>query len=305
MPVKMLGRYRNGNYSVLLMEDGTKIRWNDEDNLTADFPESIDIKICNKCDMACPSCHEQSTCDGVLGNLNNPILDTLHPYTELAIGGGNPLEHPDLIPFLQKMKDKHVICNLTVNLEHFLNNEVYLRTWSERKLIHGIGISVGRCITEEEAELISSFPNSVVHVIAGIVTNDVLDTLSGHNIRLLILGYKKVGRGTAYYKKYERRVDHLIRVLSNGLSFWKNKFKLISFDNLALEQLDVKSLVTDKEWEEGFMGNDGQYTMYIDLCKNEYAVASTMERYPIPEDIMTINELFAIVKEKAQEKNQK
>ena len=50
------------------------------------------------------NCHEQSGPHGVHGDLNNPLLDTLHPYTELAIGGGNPLEHPDLIPFLQKMK---------------------------------------------------------------------------------------------------------------------------------------------------------------------------------------------------------
>lgn len=302
---KLLGRYKNGNYSVLLYDDGTKVRWNDEDYMTADFPESMDIKICNRCALGCAQCHEQSTPDGCIGDLNNPLLDTLHPYTELAIGGGNPLEHPELIPFLQRMKDKHVICNLTVNLEHFLENEYELLSWSKTKLIHGLGISVSRPITDSEAERIRSFPNSVVHVIAGIVTESVMVSLAGYNIRLLILGYKQVGRGVQYYKEHAEQINNKISVLAQSINYWKNYFKLISFDNLAIEQLHVKDLVDSKTWDEGFMGDDGQFTMYMDLCKNEYAVASTMERYPIPEDIKTIDELFAIVKQEAREENQK
>jgi len=297
--MKLLGTYKNGNYTVAIFDDGTKIRKNDMNYLETDFPESIDVKICNRCDMGCGMCHEQSRPQGGFGDLGNPIFDTLHPYTELAIGGGNPLEHPDLVEFLQKMKSKNVICNLTVNLKHFLDNVEVLRSWSGRGLIHGLGISVGRCVNKHEAELIKFFPNSVVHVIAGIVTNDVLQSLADNNLRLLILGYKKIGYGIGYYNVAGKRVEYLKHMLGAALPYWKQHFKLISFDNLALEQLDVKSWLSKDSWDLGYMGEDGQFTMYLDLCKHEYAVASTMERHPIPADIKTIDELFRLVKKEA------
>lgn len=256
---ELIGKYTNGNYRVAIYDDGTKVRYNNDNYMEAEFPESADIKITNMCDKGCYACHEQSGPHGVHGDLNNPLLDTLHPYTELAIGGGNPLEHPGLIEFLQKMKDKKVICNLTVNLEHFLKHYNELLSWSERKLIHGIGISVGRPVDEKERDLIAEFPNSVVHVIAGIVNNEVLDSLADADIRLLILGYKKVGRGIKFYEDNAVRIDQLIKILSNRLSYWRHRFKLISFDNLALTQLDVKSLVSPEEWEQSYMGDDGQY----------------------------------------------
>ena len=43
------------------------------------------------------------------------------------------------------------------------------------------------------------------------------------------------------------------------------------------------------------MGDDGQFTMYIDLVKNEYAVSSVSERKSIPEN-STIDSLFASVR---------
>ena len=43
------------------------------------------------------NCHEGSSPLGKHGDILSPSwLDKLHPYCELAIGGGNPLSHPDL-----------------------------------------------------------------------------------------------------------------------------------------------------------------------------------------------------------------
>ena len=59
--------YQNGNYTVSIdLETGTKIRENDLDFFDAAFPESMDIKITNRCNMNCPMCHEDSKCDGLL-----------------------------------------------------------------------------------------------------------------------------------------------------------------------------------------------------------------------------------------------
>ena len=83
----------------------------------------MDIKITNCCDMGCPMCHENSTPDGKHADILGPsFLDKLHPYTELAIGGGNPLEHPDLYEFLVKCRERKFIPSMTINQKHFEAN---------------------------------------------------------------------------------------------------------------------------------------------------------------------------------------
>lgn len=46
--------YKNGNYTVKFnLKDGTKIRENDLDFFDAEFPESMDLKITNRCSNNC------------------------------------------------------------------------------------------------------------------------------------------------------------------------------------------------------------------------------------------------------------
>lgn len=121
--MELLGRYINGNFKTTILSDGTKIRETEDDEFLPTFAENMDIKICNFCDMGCPFCHEGSTTDGKFGDiLNEKFINTLHPYQEVALGGGDATSHPDLIPFLQKLKDRKVIVNMTVNQIHFEKN---------------------------------------------------------------------------------------------------------------------------------------------------------------------------------------
>ena len=69
-------------------------------------------------------------------------------------------------------------------------------------------------------------------------------------------------------------------------------FSTISFDNLALDQLDVKRLLSNKQWDEFYMGRDSQYTFYIDLVDSKFAgnsLAPEDERYDI---LDSIDEMF-------------
>ena len=103
--MKRIAHYKNGNYFVDLYEDGTKVRYNDLDNLTPEFVESMDCKISNNCPYGCRFCHEKSTPDGKHGDIMNAeFIDKLRPGTEMAIGGGAVTGHPDLVPFLEKLK---------------------------------------------------------------------------------------------------------------------------------------------------------------------------------------------------------
>ena len=280
MSKTLLGSYRNGNYNCFIYNDGTKVRINNEDKFIPEFPESIDMKISNRCNMGCPFCHERSTPNGDLANLNHPLLDSIRSSVEIALGGGNILEHPDLNNFLFRMQRQKVICNATFHLQHFTNNYDYIKELVDKKLIYGIGISVNSTITDSQIELIKSIPNVVVHVIAGVVPWETLVKMANHGIKLLILGYKTFGRGEVYQENHQE-VKENIKQLQERLPYLMKHYPVISFDNLAIKQLNIKELVDEETWNKTYMGDDGQFTMYVDLVKEEYAVSSISSRKPI------------------------
>lgn len=303
--MNLIGSYMNGNYKVSIFDDGTKIRENDLDFFEPDTVESMDIKITNKCDKGCPMCHEDSKPDGVHGDILSPcFIDVLHPYTELAIGGGNPLEHPDLVEFLLKCKDHRLIPSMTVNQDHFMKNVSLIKKLCDQNLIYGLGISLTDP-SDKFIDTVSEFPNAVIHVIAGIFDRDDLQKLSYKNLKLLILGYKKVRRGINLYKNASMDIDTKIDWLKHMLPLMTKFecFSCISFDNLALNQLDVKNTLnmSDEDWNRFYMGDDGQEemtssSMYVDMVKREFARNScSMERYPIMD---TVEEMYNFLKNK-------
>ena len=290
--------YRNGNYDVYINTlNGTKIRKNDLDYFDPQWPESMDIKLTNACRHNCLMCHENSTPDGKHGDiLNAKFIETLHPYTELALGGGNPLEHPDLESFLYKCKDLKLIPSMTVHQGDFMENLDLFRRYRDEKLLYGIGVSVSY-VTDELIEALQEFPNAVCHVIAGIASEAVMTKLANNNLKILILGYKVFRRGKELYNKDHIMIDFGIQYMYDILPQMVEEkwFNTISFDNLAIEQIKPARLMSEEDYSEFYMGDDGSHTMFIDMVNNEFAVSSTWEdRYPISDDI---KDMFAKVKE--------
>ena len=268
-------KVKNGNYTMYLdLETGTKIRKNDLDFFEPEKPESMDIKITNKCDMGCAFCHENSTPDGLHGDIMNlKFIETLLPYTELAIGGGNPLTHPDLIPFLEKCKVLKLVPSMTINQYHFMKPEYeeLINKLVNEKLIYGLGVSL-TVASDEFINKIKKYPNAVIHIINGVQSLNQVKKLYDHNLKVLILGYKMFRRGIEYFSE---AVDIIKNDYYNELAEMTKHFDVVSFDNLALKQLEVKRLLTEDEWNEFFMGDDGSHTMYIDCINKQYARSST------------------------------
>ena len=283
--VKLLGVYNNGNYFVKIMSDGTKIRETNDDEFIPSFAENCDMKITDKCDGGCPFCYEGCTPNGKHGDiLNYKFLDTLHPYTELAING-NDMSHPDLIPFLEKLKEKKIIANMTVNQIHFERHQSIIRDLVDRGLIYGLGISLNNP-TENFISLVKQYPNAVIHVINGILSPSDVGILADNGLKILILGYKMLRRGVNHYITDHENIDCLQHWLKENLEEMIEHFNVISFDNLAIAQLDVKRLMGDEEWEEFYMGDDGNYTFYIDMVDGTFGKNSlATERYHIMDHV--------------------
>ena len=278
--------YKNGTYLVRFnLSDGTKIRETEEDEFIPAFAENCDCKITDKCDGGCKFCYEGCTPNGKHGDiLNYKFLDTLHPYTELAING-NDMSHPDLIPFLEKLKEKKVIANMTVNQIHFERNQDMIRDLVDRGLIFGLGISLKEP-TEEFVSLVKTYPNAVIHVINGILRPSDVELLADNGLKLLILGYKQLRRGMDWYDIDHENIITRQIWLYNNLGRILNYFEVVSFDNLAISQLDVKRLMSEEDWNEFYMGDDGNYTFYLDLVEGNFGKNSlATERFPIMDNI--------------------
>jgi len=289
--MKMLGKYINGNYTIKIYEDGTKIRETEDDVFISSFPESIDLKITNKCNMGCLYCHEDSNIDGKHGDvLNTKFLDTLKPYTELALGGGNILEHPDLPELLRNLKFRNILANITLNQKHFMENRKLVEFLVKHNLIRGLGVSLVSP-TNEFITAIKQYPNAVIHVINGVVTLEELKKLYDNNLKVLILGYKEFRRGKNFYSK---EVEDNKQIIYDNISDIIKGFKVVSFDNLAIKQLELKRIFSNKDWNEFYMGDDGQFTMYIDLVNKKFARNSISEtKYDLLDDI---TDIFNVVK---------
>lgn len=292
--MKEIGNYVNGNTIVYIYEDGTKVRYIKEgEKPEPEFPESIDLKITNRCDLHCEFCAENSVPIGSHADLNDPLLKTIHPYTELAIGGGNPLEHPQLESFLKEMHMQKVICNLTVNVHHYLLHRDLLEKMTNEKLIYGLGISIPDEIPQE-FDWAKNFPNAVIHTIAGYTPIETYKRLENKNLNLLILGYKIKGRGASCAGENSAAIISNTLALSNEMLSMKPKFKAIAFDNLAIIQLMVRNKMNAAEYQKLYMGDDGEFTMYIDMVNKKFAASSTHPLHQI--NTSTVTALFQQVK---------
>lgn len=290
--MSLLGIYKNGNFTTKIFSDGTKIRETEDDEFIPEFAENMDIKISNYCDIGCKFCHEGSTKSGKHGDiLNQKFIETLHPYQEVALGGGDATSHPELIPFLHKLKDRKVIVNMTVNQRHFEQKQELIKKLIDEKLIYGLGVSLVNP-TDDFISLIRQYPNAVIHVINGVLKPSDIEILSDKNLKMLILGYKQLRRGGDWYSENHENIITKQMWLKENLAEIINHFKVVSFDNLAIEQLEVKRLMSQEEWDEFYMGDDGKITYYIDMVEQKFAKSSTADfdkRYDLMD---SVDEMF-------------
>lgn len=339
------GIYHNGNETLILGLDGTKVRMYRDEKSEPEYPESIDVKITDRCEHNCPFCYEGCTAEGQHGEIPEKLFASLPPFTELAIGGGNPLLHPEFAT----LRDKYnVFMNVTVraeDFEKFLDPERYTRyerfdiwsrpTKSELELLkyNALGVSVSSAesakkFSEGYENLstvlyhaggyeINSYRDEycpyiliadgdgqmelntrvVVHAVNGVIGEGMLDELFDKELDLLILGYKTKGRGVEFAEN--GLVAENQKWLYDNIDSLAKHFRVVAFDNLALEQLDMHRFISDEEWKHFYMGDEGTHSMYIDLVKKEYGISSTdNRRWALTDDI---REMFRHIREVVSE----
>lgn len=280
----MITSYFNGNYFVIIRDDGTKIYRSLRSNvskLEPNFPDSLDLKITNKCSFECPYCHENSVMSGKSFNLERTIKvlsDLPKVGIEVAVGGGDVMEEmSDTISLLKWIKSNMMRGRVTINIkdvEKFGIDKIKeLRSYSDY-----LGVSINRDTKIDEViRIINILYNEVIlHVIVGVNTveqiKSILELNNKYNKynKLLVLGYKTWGRGKNFsIPNIEDWSSEFKRLLLT------NNFNgIIGFDNLAIEQLGIRDSMLESDWNTSYMGDEFTHSMYIDAVNETFSPTS-------------------------------
>lgn len=261
----------------MITKNGTRIDLGEE----PEWPLSIDLKITEFCTHGCPWCHEESGITGKHGNISNILshLSGLPSTTEVAIGGGNPLEHPELQRLVTGLG---CIVNMTLRDIDF--------PCSLPNGLTALGISVSENGPDLES-IISKLPSHlqktwVPHLILGVTSLETYRRVKNISPRVLWLGYKNWGRGKSWspnnWKDLEREITMDLNGKYNGI---------LAFDNLAITQLRIKDKMLKSEWEAFYQGPEFSRSMYIDGVLGFYSPSST-SREKISWDNISLSEYY-------------
>ncbi len=285
----LLYKYKNGNYFVYLYSDGTKIRCPINDKFLPIFPEIINLKITNKSLSKSKIYYELTRVNGKECSFNYEFLNNLEKGSELVIGG-NPLSHKDLMPFLENMNKKDIICNLTINKMEFISNKKLVQMLIDKKLVKGISINISDCKDIDSIiDFLSKNNNIVISVINGIVDEKILEKLFDKNVKLQIIGYKYTNKGRNLFSK---KIENNMNYLEKNIMKIIKRFKIVSFDNASIRQLKLKDKIDN--FEELYLGDEGDFSLYIDLVKGVYSnYLINDSKYKIKKDI---KEMFKEIK---------
>jgi MoaA/NifB/PqqE/SkfB family radical SAM enzyme len=104
---------------------GVTMRWGTDIKSSpyfAPWPELADISISNHCSKGCEFCYRDSKADQSFMTVAQyeKVLDELSSSKwgsvfQVALGGGEPLEHPDFIKIIEKTNERGIAANFTTN----------------------------------------------------------------------------------------------------------------------------------------------------------------------------------------------
>lgn len=288
--------------------DGTKIRWSKTPYLKSSTPELVDVKITDHCTFGCAFCYQGSTPQGQHASLERvtAIFDQLAAMGvfEIALGGGEPLAHPDFGAIMEAGIRRGLSMAFTTFDPTFPDHPELHRLY---KLQHqkdvptsgnlsAIGVSVHNAqgierlkVAKErmrEREIYASVvAQSVVGATPMATTERLVHTAIAENLPLLLLGYKTTGRGAGRERPADR--DAVARILrlarkgaieaggsrDHGFRLGVDTAFLDRYGDL-LDDLRIPGLLRTSP--------EGKFSMYVDAVANtcgpsSYCGADQME----------------------------
>ena len=274
----MLARHIGDYHFLADAETGFTFRWGktfDDNPPFAPVPELADISISNRCSKGCSFCYKDSTPEGhvmtydeysqVLDSLCSPDYGTVF---QVAIGGGEPLEHPDFFKIVDETAKRGIVLNFTTN-GRLLTPEVYAKIKGK---IGAMAISASSIEEVELAKPLLKGSDGIkvnIHYIlsmdslseaVGLVKGEYNDILKEINA-VVFLTYKPAGRGEEnLVLKMDEDVDAFMKAIITPKCFCKIGFDAC-FVPMLIQHQAVREEMVDT-CEGGF------FSVYVDEYMN-------------------------------------
>lgn len=262
--------------------NGTKLRFALGRYKKARIPELVDIKITDYCPFGCAFCYQDSTLDGFHATTQNMefIIAQLaeHKVFEVALGGGEPTDHPDFLLILRSFREAGIVPNFTTKSLGYVK-----RNW--RYIEPHAGAFAYSCETYKDVvsadRMLTKVPRDRVnlHYVMGLGTpRDFLQFMvAAHDMdfRVTLLGYKTVGRGDQVdHFSYDWWM-HVVRMLVS-----QGRCPTFSIDTPMAEEF-ADRLPMDKRF---FHTREGFVSAYIDAVAMGMSASSFENENLVPFD---------------------
>jgi MoaA/NifB/PqqE/SkfB family radical SAM enzyme len=268
----------------------------------ASAPELVDVKITDFCDMGCPFCYQGSTTNGVhadygyIYHLFN-VLNEMEVF-EVAIGGGEPTDHPKFVDILQAAKWKNLVVNFTTKKLNWLQDAS-----KRQSILPLIGSFAYSANTEAEAREFIEVVTNVdmmgkkpsIQCVMGVVSRrdfkEMLVLCSKNRVQLTLLGYKAVGRGAETREKdYSWWIDEIKQARNEG------NYCFIGVDTALIKK--HRDIVEDEFPSYLYTEHEGKFSCYVDavtkkLAPSSYAEMDQYVDFTKKDDAYRFKEIFA------------
>jgi len=255
-------------------------------DLQTTLPIGIDLKITNFCSKGCEYCYQDSSIQGEHGHVFR-FIDLLAKMEifEVAIGGGEPLEHPDFFYMIEQFREKDIVPNFTTRDIFWVHDSVLRDTIS--KNVGRLAISIDGRTNIKRITTMLEFYRFPIEKIALQVTMgtlsrysflDILMACKKYDVLLSLVGYKRYGRGKDFkIEKYDWWLDIVDKVRKGG-----GMTDIVIDTVLAKEYEDEIKKRDIPHW--CFNTEEGKYNCYVDLVEMKMAKCSyTDEKIDLPD----------------------
>lgn len=262
--------------------DGLYTPW---ENLDVKFPWLVDLKITNKCSWGCAFCYQGSVPGGAEASLEDvfTVAKSLRDGRcfEVAIGGGEPTEHPNFLAILRAFSRVGVTPNFTTRDVTWVQSHV--------QELNDVGVrAVAVSVDNQDqaaclAAAMGGMPNREFQVHAQIIdgiTSDVCkvrEALDVAGVEVTLLGYKSINRGSLVKPPHlgAWRADPQVQEFGKG-EYWRFPYAV---DTAFLSQYADDPILKNVRPETKDIV-EGRTSMYIDLVTHT-AARSSYDGYPV------------------------